>query len=86
MAEKFSLDFKTTRDEAVELTIHHLRLAAMFFQNIPDGTRAEEKALLIEELNRQMKDNAGKLYKGFDYDACVSFINTIVDVYAEDKD
>jgi hypothetical protein len=85
MPQKFSLDFSTTQDEAVELTIHHLRLAAMFFQNIPDGTRAEEKILLIEELQRQI----GKPFPGlanFDYRACESFINTIVDVYAEDKE
>lgn len=85
MPEKLSLDFSTTPDEAVELTIHHLRLAAMFFQNIPEGTRAEEKMLLIEELERQLKDSRGWLHKGYEYIAAESFINTIVNVYAEDK-
>lgn len=40
--------FPTTPDEAVELTIHHLRLAAMFFMNTPD----DDGAALREEFSR----------------------------------
>lgn len=42
---------RTTNDEAVELCIHHLRLAWMFYDAVPeDGNRQ-----LLEELSRVMK-------------------------------
>lgn len=86
MTEKFSLDFSTTRDEAVELTIHHLRLAAMFFQNTPDGTRSVQRAVMLEELDRQVKDSSGRLIKSLEYSAMVQFLNTIIDSYEDDKE
>lgn len=72
-------------DEALELCIHHLRLAHLFYQNIPEGNRAEEKALLFTELNRQLADK-GKLIADLAYPGYSAFILAIVDSYADDKE
>ena len=42
--------FPIQRDMAVEAVVHHLRLAAMFFEALPDGNEFE---MLKEELFRQ---------------------------------
>lgn len=59
MSQLIGLDcFKVTEDEAVEMTIHHLRLAAMFFMNTPeDGGKAlkEEIGRLRRRDNKQSK-------------------------------
>lgn len=72
-------------DEALELCIHHLRLAHLFYQNIPEGSREQEKALLTQELNRQLSEK-GKLIKDLAYPGYVAFINAVVDSYADDKE
>jgi hypothetical protein len=40
---------KHTRDEATELCVYHLRMAASLFQLVPD----DENQSLFEEINRQ---------------------------------
>lgn len=83
---KFNTDgLLMTQDEGLELCIYHLRMAHVYFQVIPSGTREEEKALLKTELNRQLTDR-GKVQKDFAYFAYISFINNIVDAYQDDKE
>lgn len=54
----FGLDApRTTRDEAVELCIHHLRLAWMYFDAVPDDGNSQ----LLEELSRVMAFAAAAL-------------------------
>lgn len=48
--------FPVTEDEAVELTIHHLRLAGVFFMNTPDdGGKAlkDEARRIAHRYNKQ---------------------------------
>ena len=51
-SERLGLDApKCTRDEAVELFVHHVQLAAMYFLNAPEDPKAEQ---VMEELSRKM--------------------------------
>lgn len=47
--------FKFDADEAVELTIHHLRLAAVFFLNTPEDNGAQLKAEFKRIMQRENK-------------------------------
>lgn len=54
MAEKFGADFgRFTRDEATELCVYHLRMAASFFQLVPDDGNQSLQA----EIKRQCEDD-----------------------------
>jgi hypothetical protein len=51
--EKYSFDSpKVTRDEATELCVYHLRMAAALFQVVPD----DQNVALNNEIDRQFKD------------------------------
>jgi hypothetical protein len=69
--------YNTTPDEAVELCIHHLRLAAMFFEGTPDDKGLQ----LYGELQRQVpvKDSIMVL-------AATNFITDLTKSYQELKD
>lgn len=66
---------KVTGDEAVELCIHHLQLAAMFFMNTPG---ANTEALLFEELNRRVE-------RDLNYPGLGAFITAICASYEADR-
>ena len=79
--ERFQTDgLRLTQDEALELTIHHLRLAGLFFELAPEG-RDEEESLKIclTELVRQVPVD------DLQRPAMMSFLQTIVRRYAEEK-
>jgi len=76
MSKRLQTDgIAVTDDEAVELVIHHLRLAGMFFQNVPSEN---ETLLLVEELNRQCP------HEDLNTPGYLGFINGIVGSYEED--
>lgn len=53
LPERFSIDPPlVTADEACELMLHHLRLAAAYFEATPEDRRC---AQLLQELERQRK-------------------------------
>lgn len=50
MTEQYGFDAPTvSRDEATELCVYHLRMAAALYQVVPD----DENKSLIDEINRQ---------------------------------
>lgn len=55
-AERFTIDLQTSvsRDEAVELCIHHLQLAAAYFEATPDDAGAQ----MQEEIKRAVSASA----------------------------
>ena len=54
MAEKLGLDAgRFTRDEATELCVYHLRMAAAFYQLVPD----DDNEALRSEIIRQNQGN-----------------------------
>ncbi len=69
--------FRVTRDEAVELCIHHLRLAAMFFEAVPEDTT-------------DLKTECKRIFKAAEADialpAALHFIETIEKAYEVLKD
>lgn len=73
MIETFQTDgLKVTRDEATELCIHHLRLAAIFFE-----CGAKELSPWLEELRRQCP------LDDLQYSAMRKFLEEIFDSYEE---
>jgi hypothetical protein len=53
MTDRLSCDMpKHTRDEATELCVYHLRMAASLFQLVPD----DENKSLLSEIDRQCDD------------------------------
>jgi len=46
-----------TRDEATEICVYHLRMAASLFQLVPD----DENVTLLEEIKRVMEDDFEKV-------------------------
>lgn len=54
--ERFAIDLQTsvTRDEAVELCVHHLQLAAAYFEATPDDAGLQ----LAEEIERAVRASA----------------------------
>lgn len=80
--EKLQTDgLRLTRDEALELTIHHLRLAGLFFELAPEG-RDEEESLKIclSELARQVPID------DLQRPAMMAFLQVIVKRYEEAKE
>lgn len=64
------------RLDAVELVIHHLRLACMFFETTP----TESHPMLIEEMKRQMSEDGDAWTSSAE-----AFINKIDNEYEEMK-
>ena len=46
---RVDFDHDVTEDEAIRLVVHHLRLAACYFEVTPDDTEALQKMIVIEE-------------------------------------
>lgn len=74
--------FPVSSDEAVELTIHHLKLAAMFFMNTPDDGGEQ----LQEEIVRQIENRSP--FRHTDEVALASreFLAFLIDHYENSKD
>lgn len=67
---------RVTRDEATELCVHHLRLAAMYFQ----ATHEDNNKQLEEEITRQCADDdCARL-------SALSWAGVIYSIYEEMKD
>jgi hypothetical protein len=55
MAEKYDLDApRVTKDEAVEQTLHHLALAAMYYEATPD----DDNEQILKEAKRMLASEA----------------------------
>lgn len=63
MSERLGLDNlpRVTEDEALELCVHHLQLAACYAMNIPDDLKAvlTEAERIVNRDNTTWKDNPG---------------------------
>lgn len=80
MTQLYKADlFPFDQDEAVELTIHHLRLAAVFFMNTPD----DAGKALVEELQRQRKrlEAAGEITNDDWYEPAMDFLQRAVQIH-----
>ena len=72
--ERVAVDVpRVTRDEAVELVIHHLRLAAMFFEATPD----DDAQQLHDEIMRISKGETVAPWR----DAALKFCHEINAIY-----
>lgn len=77
MTTKTSPDVpKVTSDEATELMVHHLGLAAAYFQCVPDDMNKAVNA----EIWRQLKDDS------FAFAPAQAFAEKILKLYEDDKD
>lgn len=75
MTERFQTDgIAVTRDEAAELCIHHLQLAAKFFEVVAEPSTPR----LLEELERLWPEDLGR-------PGAIAFIEAINHSYEEDK-
>ncbi len=75
MSERMGYDApKLTRDEATELCVYHLRMAASLFQLVPDDNNDS----LLAEINRTCDFS--------DKDAAISFADSMLKIYEEMKD
>lgn len=66
---------EVTRDEGVELMVHHLMLAALFFETTPDDKGDQ----IYEEIARRMTGQSSR-------NASVIFTRTITETYEAMKD
>lgn len=75
MADRISYDVpKVTRDEATELMIYHLRMAAGLFQATP-----EDVSLVDKEIMRICEDEVERL-------PALAFVRTINQIYEAMKE
>ena len=78
--------FKINEDEAVELVIHHLRMAAVFFQSTPEDSG---QALVTEYERLVKRDNIDSKINELDvpveWSAVRSFIKKINAAYEQLK-
>lgn len=79
--ERFNTDsVTTTSNEAIFLVAHNLRMAALFFQNIPEGAAGNQQVIdMLTEMSS---------YRGVEFEdpaviAGKAFIQTISKVYEE---
>ena len=66
---------QVTADEATEILVHHLGLAAAYFQCIHD----DKNETLVEEIKRQLQ------YDDFAFPAAIAFAAQILECYEADK-
>lgn len=79
MSERLGYDApKLTRDEATELCVYHLRMAAALFQLVPD----DENEALRTEIRRQTKGNLDNV----DQLPAMTWAAMMYKAYAEMKD
>lgn len=69
---------KVSRDEATELCVYHLRMAAVLFQVVPDDNNQS----LLEEINRQCKDGIDAV----DFQPAVVWADAMLKAYEDMKD
>lgn len=83
MTQPLGLDaFPVTEDEAVELVVHHLKLAAMFFANTPEDKGRQ----LNEELRRQFAPGRWIGFEEGYLNACSIWVAELVAIYERDKE
>lgn len=79
MSERLGYDSpKLSRDEATELCVYHLRVAASLFQLVPD----DDNQSLILEINRQCADDI----LGIDTEPMKLWATAILSAYEAMKD
>lgn len=76
----YGLDvLRTTEDEAVELAVHHISLAFVYFHNAPNGAR------IAEEIDRLITVERGVGYEGPVRAAMKAFFSTLTLIYEDDE-
>jgi hypothetical protein len=66
MAETFEIDApRVTRDEATELCVHHMMLAATYFEATPDDDNTSIICEIVRAVKRSEDDARAQLYTDF---------------------